>query len=202
MATEEKLLQDLLNELEIQIKLKNPFFLNSLNQGINNFIINSLINGLGIELPPEVFQLYNWKNGTNMDGEFYLGAKWLFRGGVFTSIERSIEAYQYYSGKDEYWKKTMFMLFESGGGEMFIMDCNKESKTFGFIYKHSIGAIDYDVAITAYDSLYSWLKTILECYKKNIYHFDNSSILEFDFQAEAFISKKYNPKSKLWKLFG
>lgn len=52
-----------------------------------------------------------------------------------------------------------------------------------------------------YDSIESWIKTIIQCYKQQIYHIDSNGFLQYDREREPKLSRKMNPKSVFWKLF-
>ena len=97
------------------------------------------------------------------------------------------------------------MVFESGGGDMLVMECDKKSNHYGMIYEYDLGATDYEVMITKYDSLSSLLDTIIKCYKEKLFTINplkgvNRSNFDL-FLCEVKISKEYNPMSEYWKLF-
>jgi hypothetical protein len=196
------LLQKLGNLYSEFERVKSPL-VNFLQPGISTDYINKEIKNIGIVLPPEVYQLYSWKNGTNNEKK-PLGAKWMFPGGKFANIEDSVSAYHYYAGKDGIWKKQMFMLFMSGGGEMYLIDCNKNAVSYGMILRHSIGAVDTAVLTTVYDSLESLIDTLLACYQEDAFFYAeefNTMVLQANFEKAVKISRKINPKSDLWKIF-
>jgi hypothetical protein len=192
-----------LDELTQILTSKQMPVLQLLRPGIQKTEMSKYTHSLPVELPEEIYELYLWREGTRIEeNTTTIGEACLFPGGMFCSIERSVEAYKYFSGKDGYWKEDMFMLFESGGGEMYLIDCNKNSSTFGMIFEHSIGAIDYDVIIPIYDSLESLLKTIITCYQKDIYFYDQAfRMLRAEPSGYITEGKSLNPKSDFWNLF-
>src|ERR1044072_8480499 len=138
--------KSLLNGIsEVLDKAKAPLA-NILQKGIGKETIQEKIKGLNINLPGEVYALYEWRNGTFIpDDSYSYDQTWIFPLGTFCSIEESVESYRYFVGNDDYWNNTMFMLFKSGTGEMYLIDCNDESPTYHMIYKHWVGAVDYEV---------------------------------------------------------
>lgn len=129
----------------------------------------------------------------------------MFPGAGFFSLKRAIEVYQEFAGSDEFWTNSKFMIFESGGGDMLIMECDVNSICYGMIYEYNLGATDFEVMITIYDSLTSLLDTIIKCYNEKLYSIDplkGVNRINYDFYLrEVEISKEYNPKSEFWKLF-
>lgn len=198
-------LKDQLNILLQVLKKNNSPVIDMLQGPISRGDIDLLIGKLNINLPNEVYELFGWRNGVRTPEEYFLGQTWMFPLGGFFPIQNAIEQYNYYAGKDEYWKESMFLLFESGGGEMYLIECNKESSQYGMIFKHSDGAIDYEVIISAYDSLQNLITTIIQCYKKGAYICNPKTGVRIpDMKANRLhisICKKNNPNSDLWKLY-
>jgi hypothetical protein len=175
--------------------------LDQFQSGIEPQAVDSKIKALSIKIPPEVYSLYNWHNGIAHSEKLTLSQMWIFPMGMFVPIEDSVDRYHYHAGKDGFWQESMFMLFESGGGEMYLIDCDEKSATYRQIFKHDYGAIYYDVIITIYDSLESLFASIVECFEQKAYYFDPSSgSLEADDKLEKEIMKKNNPNSKYWKM--
>jgi hypothetical protein len=193
-------LESLLNKLYAILVAAEAPVAKLLQNGIDKKTVDETIQGLGLKLPSEVYTLYKWRNGAVVTGSQTFDQTWIFPLGGFPPIEDAIANYEYGAGNDDYWNEKMFMLFESGAGEMYLIDCDDQSSTYGMIYKHWAGAVDFEVIITMYDSLKSFLHTVVECFEKEVYHFDESGGLQFDFKMEVDISRKNNPGSELWKL--
>jgi hypothetical protein len=172
-----------------------------LQNGIDRKTINEYIKGINLKLPDEVYELYELHNGIELSGGRKYGQLWFFMTGAFVPIEISITHYHNIAVKEEHWKEKMFMLFESGGGEMYLIDCDESSPTYRMIFEHWVGAVDYDVIITAYDSLDSMLTTLIECFETNAYYYDDEGYFQFDFNRCLMISKQHNPKSKVWDIY-
>lgn len=188
-----------LSTLTKALQKYNPKLLDNLQEPLSKHRIDEVGEKLNIKLAQSIYDLFEWKNGVYLPEEYYLGSAWLFPLGGFFPIENSIERYEYYAGNDGYWSPTMFLVFESGGGEMYLLECDENSPQFGMIYMHSIGDFSFDVIISAYDSLDSLISTIIECYEQGCYRLVGNSI-QSDYELEKSISKKYNPKSEIWKI--
>lgn len=201
----------LLNELLNHLLVNKAPSCKILQQGLTRNEIDLYTDHLNIQLPEEVYALYEWRNGINWTDQFSLGEMWLFRGGLFVSIERSVETYEYYlRNSDGWWNESIFQLFESGGGQMFFIDCDSNSPAYKMILFVDYGAADRDIVVTCYDSLDNMLETIIECYAQKAFWFEDSDVsinnhhprmLRFDFEKELMISGEKNPRSDLWKFF-
>lgn len=190
---------NLLIKLESFLNDTNAPILRRLNPGIPQKTTESIFGEL--DIIEEIYQLYSWRNGTQIDKEAKIGEYWIFKMGMFMSAERAIECYRKKAGQDQFWDINKFPLFESRGGEYYLVDCNRNNETFGMVFFHSIGAVDFDTIITKYDSLETLFETILECFMQKVYYYDHASnTLEFNPKLEREIIKKNNPKSEYWKI--
>jgi len=166
----------LLNELLIEIKNTQSLVPILLFEGLNRAQIDDMINGLGIQLPEEVYELYEWKNGTALSSSLIPHESWLFPLGTLSSLEDSIDRYQHQMERDEYWTPNLFILFADDGGEMFLIDFDENSPTYKMIYKHSYFSVDYEVTITCFDSLEALIKTVIEWFKEKACFYDPDSL--------------------------
>lgn len=163
--------------------------------------VDKHVGGLNITLPEEVYTLYSWHNGIIDTENYTFGQLWIFPLGIFIPIERSIEGYHYYAGKDGFWEKSMFMLLEAGGGEMYLIDCDPNSPTYCQILKHNNGAVDHDIVTPIFDSLESLFISIVECFEKRAFYHNVKGAIQSDPELENAIFKKNNPKSKFWDIY-
>jgi hypothetical protein len=193
-----KKLTDIIKILEDYLIKINAPIIEKLGQGIDSS--ESLLLKSSYDLPPDVLTLYRWKNGTNTLADDLIGNVKLFSSAIFIPIERAIEI-QRSMTKDKYgWDVTKFTLFESGGGEYFLIDCDIESASYEMIFFHSIGAIEFDRIITMYDSLDALFLTICQCFSSGAYFYEGK-VFKINNDLEFEISKKINLKSAYWKLF-
>jgi hypothetical protein len=190
-------MKELLNNLERTLKEINAPVLDLLIPGENR-VVNDMPK---LTFPPEMEILYAWKNGTNIQTKPPLGKIWLFYLGIFLEFSIAKEVYELNCKELPAWDKSKFPLFESGGGEFYLLECDMESSEYGMIFFHSIGDIDIDVIISKFDSIESWVKTTLECYTSGCYWIDKeNSFFKCDLRKELLIGIKHNPKSKFWKM--
>jgi hypothetical protein len=189
------MIEKLLTELGSELKKANPELMKNLRPGLPFEEIDRLTTTIDIRLPEMARELFHWRNGTNIPEGRTIEQNWIFPLGFFMPINRAVDMYHYHHKNSDYWRKNFFLLFESGGGQIFMIDCDGNSDTYGMIYKYD------DKLITHYDSLKTFLETMIESYKTRVLHLsDDRKMLVADDNALNRISKKHNPKSTVWEL--
>lgn len=182
-------------------KVQSPI-LKRLNPGVDfnrgdfeDFKSNNLV------MPEAFFALYQWRNGTNLDGLSILAQTWLFRLASFMNFDKAFDLYSMMAGQDEFWPVTRFPLFESGGGEVYTLECDERRNDYGMIYFYSPGELDFEVTASMFDSLYTLIDTIFSCYKEGVYSNDRATgkLVTIDMKRLFAISRQKNPKSDYWR---
>jgi len=199
-----KLLESLLNELERH----NAPVLRYLKDGVSKEKIEAAFeeNNIPLKLPEEVLELYKWKNGVSAfieDDEPIIGELELFTQGVYTSFQLSFDTYISHILKSDFFTPSMFPLFESGSGELFLVECNPGSPEYKKILMFTL----HDPILAGgevkskYDSMESLLLTVLECYQKGIYffsEFEGKRVFDIERMSEVEVATKHNPTSDYW----
>jgi SMI1 / KNR4 family (SUKH-1) len=194
--------QDLLRELEMTWKAQDAGIVNKLMPGY--IISENKIDCCNYDLPDDMIELYKWKNGIidsyKREG---VGALWMFPMGMMLSIKEICIIQRSMTQDETGWESSKLPLFESGGGEFFLIETGKSEPTYGRIYYHSIGAIDFKKIIDIYDSLYTLFMTILQCFQMKIlqYEKETSYLSNSDFTAFLKVGKQNNPLSSYWNLY-
>ncbi|GAO45671.1 SMI1/KNR4 family protein [Flavihumibacter petaseus] len=201
----ENLILRKLDELKLRLsKLKAPL-LEYLGPSLTTTEIRDMAISTNVELPEEVFSLYEWHNGVHLPAEYYLGQAWIFPGIGFFPFSNAVERYNQGANADEYWEGSKFLIFESGGGEMYLIECDKGSPEFGMIFLHSYGSHDGYVIKPVYDSLDTFLSTAIECYRKGLCVIDERffgvNFIKGDTVLPELLAirKAFNPKADKWK---
>jgi hypothetical protein len=191
---------NLLDKLAILWHQQQVPIIDQFNPGVD--ISPAQIGNFSGELPNEVFKLYEWRNGQNIgSASTLLGELWFFNSGIFLPFETLIMV-QNQMGNNEYgWNSTMLPLFESGGGDYYLIECDKFSHLYGMISFYCPSAVDFDKIITMYDSLETFFSGIYESFEKGVYRYDEMGVLQSDQAQLSDIEKRLNPKSDYWKLF-
>lgn len=190
--------------VEYLTKLNCPI-VNLLQSPLENEEIDKLMVDIPISLPNDVISLFKWRNGVDANKDNYIGATKLFPRAAFYEFSHCINRYKEGAGREQYWDSSKFMIFESGAGEMYLIECNPDSQNFGTIYLYDLCAIEFDTLIPIYASVASLLDTVLECYSNGIYTCDPLTGVTTEnyemYLREFEILKKHNPRSSYWSLF-
>lgn len=192
------LLDDIFKCLE---QVKAPLT-NLMNPGIDKDYIDAMLVNALLHFPEDLYTLYAWHNGVNDHEEHLIGNITLFTLGIFIPFERSCEIYRLRAGEDEYWPQSRFPVFESGGGELYLIECNPVNENYGMIYYHDISSYLFDTVIGKFDSLKTLLEAINECYNKGLYAFDKERMFTITNPRNANVFfRKHNPRCKqYWDL--
>ncbi len=166
--------------------------------------IKNSFKSLGLECCPELLELYKWKSGCNEKILFYLEdfdkALRLCSFGNLIAYPISAKMYNGYQQFDQYWFTDSCLVPIISDGiyeDPVLINLNPKSKDFKAIYFYS-PACQCPVPTKIYDSIESWLETIIQCYKTHIYQIDKDGFLIYDAKAEAELTKKLNPNSEYW----
>jgi len=190
----------ILNELTMVWQTKSIPIRDKLAPGIDIFG-ESIPFFTGI-LPKEVRELYGWKNGIRSDNRQQLiGTLQIFELGIFMPFDQVKLVQQEFANDEFGWDTAKLPLFEGGGGEYFLIDCDSVGDSYGRIFYHSIGEVDFDRIISIYDSLYTLFLGVLENNKDGNYTYDTQGILKRNYDRSTQVMKALNPVSGYWKLF-
>ena len=201
----EVMIAELCRQLLAELKTSKSPLLSYLQPGISKEVVDDTLRkaNLDIVFPDEVYSLYGWKNGINEDESELkdLGELSLFQLGIFTSLNLSMNSYLGWAVQKGYWSQGLFPLFESGGGDYYLIDTNSKSTTYKMILLYSPSNPYIRHAVSIFDSLDSWLTSVIECYRQKAYFFDSdSSYLEIDPKIQNAIWRKNNPNSEYFRI--
>lgn len=159
-----------------------------LNKGVDEKSILNLIVRENIVLPEEVFELYKWRNGTHLAEGDNMDIRHFFPGFVFMAFEYAFQTYISVK-KDPRWNSSWFPVFANGGGDFYAIVCNPESNYFGSVVGFMLDEIEQPIE---FESIYTMLKTIDDCFSEHLYYVSDKGFLEADDVAAALIAKKHN----------
>jgi len=190
-------LNELLIELSKYLEDNDAAILKSLQKGLNQDYTTATLANIGIsnnELPV----LYEWKNGIDINAEFIIGAMDFFSHGVFLSLENAIENRESLLESECITSEFLLPIFTNGGGDYILFNAVSNSQSTGQLLSYSPMVTLSLEPITIYDSLANFVETIIECYKKKAYVF-NDGILEVDYELEKRIASILNPNAAYWQ---
>ncbi|MFW6295894.1 MAG: hypothetical protein ACOC04_01755 [Halothece sp.] len=169
-----------------------PSYLSSLQKGLTEEEIKNRIKFLPFELPWEVHELYQWRNGITEEGSE--GATVV----IFPlPLEKAVEIYQkamatrelsLQSGRENpIWESPYWFPMWEEDGEYMIVVGSKERKNCSQVLNVSeTGGLVY------YDSVTSMMQTIAECLETSAYYLDEYDDIEVNETKAEPIWRKYN----------
>lgn len=155
-------------------------------------------------LPEEVKVLYKWKNGIKPEfAREPIGRQTLFDGGIPMAMQKVWWMQDVRGGDDElWWSPSKIPIFESGGGELYLIDCDASTPEYGQIIFFNPGSVDFDLAISIYDSLLTLFQSVLQAYQGNLFQVGDKGYLDVsDYKKLNRLYTELNPKSGYWKLY-
>ncbi len=206
-------MSELLDELEYildWLQSSNLEFFDCYNPGLTRQQIDEITKDLPFRLSKEVYELYQWRNGT-ADLSYnngYLPLYFLFpeqlRADVicsFCSLQDSVYIYKTIreatNYDDEYWNPKWFPIgaYETKRMLYVVGDLNPSP-----VYLWDVGC--YDDSVRVYKNLTSMISVIAECCEFNLYKFipyeygeDDDIVIRIDdgkLELEKEIYRKYN----------
>lgn len=195
------MLKDELLELEkCLVHAKNPI-LPYLDKGIpfDSKKFASELKALDMDPTPDLIDLYNWKSGLP---EQPWGFDFtLFSKGTFIHYMDTIATYKIvlkYEGMAFYKHLPIILHPVTSFEDPIMINLDEKSATYGSILYFSAMFTPSGPALV-YDSLYSLVQTITECYRQNVYSFDeDGKLLCDDTKKLDSIRKKLNKKKSYW----
>lgn len=161
----------------------------NLRPGLSEPEIVELSKQLEFELPEDVVFLYKTCNGFKDETRQAL----LLDNGIMMSLQDSIEEYKGFSYDPEL--RGKLPLFDSGGGDFLLIDCDKESETYGKILIYA-PALEIVEPTTIYSSLINLFMVSIRAFMVGAYMYDQDCELEIDYEKlreEAKIIEPYIP---------
>lgn len=204
-------MNDLIKKLERQlIQAHNPI-LNEMDWDFNwkdKQSIESAFRLLELECCPELLDLYLWKTGCAHELLLDLSE------GEENQIKlSSMGNYAAYSlSRDIMTQNKIMQASYADDGRMYpfifdgvyedpiLIDLDSSRETYKALFYYSPQVLLSDAPIMIYDSIESWLKTIIQCYEQNIYSVDEKGIFQSKTNLEVQLSRNMNPKSDYWLL--
>ena len=204
-------MNDLIKKLERQlIQAHNPI-LNEMDWDFNwkdKQSIEGAFRLLELECCPELLDLYLWKTGCAHELLLYLSD------GEENQIRlSSMGNYAAYSLSRDIMTQNKIMqasyadddrmypfIFDGVYEDPILIDLDSSRETYKALFYYSPQILLSDAPIMIYDSIESWIKTIIQCYEQNIYSVDEKGIFQSKTNLEVQLSRSMNPKSDYWLL--
>ncbi|MDT3403601.1 SMI1/KNR4 family protein [Mucilaginibacter terrae] len=178
------------------INFTNPYIYEALGDGLEESEIKYMEQSINFDFPEDLHTLYSIKNGLQHADFERLEQTLLFQNGLFLTLEDSIKEYEYLIFDFKLRKKLP--IFDSGGGDFLLFDCDKKSSTYNTIVYYS-PALLITTPQSIYDSMETLFSTNIRCFIDGVYKYDDTMSLEIAPKRLASLSKKMNPNSSFWE---
>lgn len=171
-----------------------PDYVASFQAGLKSDEIQAVEAGLGFKLPAEIYELYQWRNGTEEDTKALC-----FPTMQFLPLSKAIQCSQgcneYIESDKEFvteekeWYETspLFAFIEDNGDYCGVplIDRQKEKLPVVVIFETEMPTIFYT-------SLTDMMLTLAECYESGAYYLDEKGYVREDEYQAAQVLRKYN----------
>lgn len=184
----------------------DPDFVYLYNRGLSRPKINDIVKDLPFKLSEEVYELYQWGNGTSNDAPIhFLFPEQLFSGFtiLFDRLQDAVRGYKVFreatSYNDDYWHVKWFPIASDEGKRMLYVIGDLDPSP---VYLWDVGCFDNPVRV--YKNLTSTISTIAECCESDLYQLmadkyacneDDRMVIRIDeekLELERAIYRKYN----------
>lgn len=166
-----------------------------LNDGISLDEIRRQSESLPFALPEEVEQLFQWRNGTNIEEGDLLDARWFFPGFYFPSLQEAIRVVHERRDAPQ-WREGWFPVFMDGAGNHYLSCCRKQNSAraeiVGFLHGEPEQVVEYE-------SLEAMIKTLEACFAEGAFFLDDRGVLDMDDEHHREIAHRFNPGIEEWQ---
>ncbi|MDY6897187.1 MAG: HEAT repeat domain-containing protein [Cyanobacteriota bacterium] len=190
-------LTDSLEKILAWQERNRPEYAAEFQPGLTEEEIEEKLKHIPFRLPKEVYQLYQWRNGSTFD--YFLPGS----GFLFLPLERAIEEYEAYAevhstnleyyGDDFGWNPYYFPIF-CEGIENFLMTGSDEQQEESPVIYYFIEDASHDIFCS---SLTKMVQVIAECYETGAYYITEErgrqNLVEDEVKV-AQVLGKYNPE--------
>lgn len=181
------LITDSLNNIFSWLQQNNPTVAASLQSGLSYREIENKLSSLQFRLPQELYELYQWRNGSNRIAKNV----YFFKYYRFLPLEESLKILFNIIEKDtllmgEIFPYGWFPIFAFGNEYYGVIGSEIAKKSSLIVY-----VCDYEDI--SYTSLTGMMQTIAECYQTGVYYLNEEGFGKTKQEAEDILIAKYNP---------
>jgi cell wall assembly regulator SMI1 len=153
--------------------------------------IQRRLTDVGLGVPPDLVDLYAWRNGTRVEPGADLDSVHFFPGFWLLSLDDALTNYVAFRD-DPRWAPSWLPVFSNGGGDFYAVNAREAPfHVIGFL-------IDQPDQPVEYESLAHMAQTLAECFQAGAFFVDDRGYLEMDDQRYAEIARRNNPNVPLW----
>ena len=184
----------ILKKLENIFTRQQSIAFKQLQNGLSRTEIEEKATAVSLTFPPEVIELFEWRNGKKDSGVEKIGNLLLFPWGIMEPLDSLVSVHQASTNK-QYFPKTHFPIFTSGGGDFILINCDQEDDFYGYLYWHSLALYGTELYLR-FDSLNAFLQCMLECFEAGAYYFEAGALERKDDLADTILARYEIPEEE------
>ncbi len=164
-----------------------------LKDGLDVNVVEQLMKKILLDPPADLIKLYECFNGTKIKAGDSLDDTHFFPGFYWLCLEDAIESYTSFIA-DNRWGKSWLPIFSNGGGDFYVVVCDKDSPIFGSVIGFMLGEDEHFIE---FPNLSTMLCVIDECFAKGIYYVSDG-FLDADYNAAMLVAKRFCPELEFY----
>lgn len=174
--------------------LGREVLLRSLQCGLPEEAIRSLVESAGLRSVPELEALYGWRNGTSMREAETVDDIQFFPGFCLLSLEDAIANYRAFV-TDERWSVGWLPVFANAGGDFYVVDLASAPPLRPPVREFLLEEVEHPVAFA---SITSMLSTLATAFERRVFYVDGNGYLEMDDLVFAALAQELDPGLGRW----
>ena len=198
-------MNEILAQLEVELKTKSPQVLTNLQPGLSMDRINELERQAGMQLPDDIKAIYHWRNGFNRS-KLPSGALQVdgpMPGDCFVPLEEALEMHRDLTNQAGLtavqrtafnalagFTKSWITLFDDGAGDGYFYDPARKPAE-GAVFFHFMEDSDY----TFFPSPKNLFAGMVKCYQQDAFVWKDGT-------NGGALSENFNASEKIWREFG
>lgn len=182
----------LIKKFEKTILERNPGIFEYYNAGLEETNVINTLERVKLNPIHEMVALYSWHNGLKAS-ELPTTLTSIFPYGVFVPVEFAIKGYLELTKL----KLIPLGLFPLLLDDDILINLDNKSPDFGYLFIRS-PSLTIIKPEKIFISLEIFIKTVTECYQKEVIKFNAQKMRQIDFKRMAEISKELNPGCSYW----
>jgi len=150
---------------------------------------------LELDASGDLATIYAWHNGTSTTDGVVLDDLHLFPGFYFLSLQEAVANYVAFKGDDR-WDPSWLPVFGNGGGDFFVVVCDRDLKEWGQVVHFRIDESEHPLEFASIEAM---LATVAAAYEEGVYYVDDRGYLEMDDYSYIALATRMNGDAGYWR---
>lgn len=178
--------------LNFTLKKFNKKLFGQLAPGLPADEIRRIAAEAGVNLPDDAVSLYTVTNGVKPDSG--LDERLFFDNGILMPVQQAAGEYKTFSynpGLDK-----MFPLFDSGGGDFLLIDCDPERNTYNQVLIYAPAMLVNEPQVI-YFSIINLFAVAIRGFMQGAYRYEGGE-LQVNYEVLVALALEINPSAEYW----